>query len=238
MNAVLVLTHNCLELTKRCIASVRAQDIPVYLLVYDNNSTDGTPEWLAHDGIVDMGIFSPENKGVSTGWNRGLETLFNDYGANHVLVINNDVVLPPWFYSKLLKCKVPFVTGVSVESAESIKRIDKVPENATLTPGPDFSSFLIRREAWETIGIFDERMKFYAQDCDYDVRAHKLGMTLWNAHVPFYHERSSTLRQATDAERQQIENQANCDRKVFRQKHNCLPGTPEYGMLFQTIANR
>jgi len=45
MNPVLILTHNCLDLTKRCVESIRAQDIDITLQVIDNGSTDGTEEW-------------------------------------------------------------------------------------------------------------------------------------------------------------------------------------------------
>ena len=45
MYPVLLLTHNCLELTKRCITSIRAQDVPFVLFVIDNGSTDRTQEW-------------------------------------------------------------------------------------------------------------------------------------------------------------------------------------------------
>ena len=34
MNPVLILTHNCLELTKKCVESVRAQDVEAYIFVY------------------------------------------------------------------------------------------------------------------------------------------------------------------------------------------------------------
>jgi len=44
MNYVLMLTRNNLELTKRAVESVRAQDIPTFVCMVDNGSTDGTQE--------------------------------------------------------------------------------------------------------------------------------------------------------------------------------------------------
>ena len=229
MNPVLLLTHNCMELTQKCIWSIKNQDIDTMLLVVDNDSIDGTYEWLKENANMRV-QFAPQ-VGVSIGWNFGLQYLFEKEKAEHVLVVNNDTILPSFFYLKLLDCNVPFVTGAAVED---LNQIGEIPKNTSLTPGPNFSAFLIRREAWERIGAFDERMKFYAQDCDYDVRAHRRGLQLWNAHIPFYHERSSTLRWASESERISILQRANDDREVFRQKYNCLPGTAEYAALFET----
>ncbi len=204
MNPVLILTHNCLELTKKCVESVRTQDAPdVMLRILDNGSTDGTIPWfreLWDSGYKEWSYFNFEsNKGVSYGWNRGLREFLDNYDADHVLVINNDTILPPWCYSSLLSYDVPFITGVSVND---LRLLDDPPRvRHTPTAGPDFSCFLIRRDAWEKIGPFDESMVHYCGDLDYDVRAHRAGLKLLNSHVPFYHERSSTLKLASPRDR-------------------------------------
>lgn len=230
MNPVLILTHNNLELTKRCVESVRRQDISVEdaIMIIDNGSTDGTADWL--DMATDLDGFTwKNNKGVSKGWNHGLHTWFaeND-DANHVLVLNNDVVLPPWFYRELLEYAYPFVSGVAVDYMPTER-----PDYSRPIPHPDFSAFLIARECWERVGPFDENMVLYAQDCDYHVRAHRLGVPLMKANVPFYHINSQTMKNAAPDERKWIELQADADREVFRQKYGCLPGTPEYAELFK-----
>ena len=166
--------------------------------------------------------------GVSRGWNAGLDYCFL-CGADHVLVIGNDTVLAPWTYSALLSADVPFVTGVDV----GMNPLPEKPDVFPLSPHPDFSCFLIRRECWEKVGPFDERMKIYASDCDYHVRAHRLGVPLWKASVPYNHERSSTLNRATPEERAEINAQANMDRQVFFNTYGCLPGTPAYNELFR-----
>ena len=227
MNPVLTLTHNNLALTKRCVESIRSQDISTRLFVFDNGSGDGTSDWLVEQGFD--GMAHPENKGVSYGWNVGLSFVFEGE-VNHCLVIGSDTVLPPWFYRTLLSVEIPFVTGVAVDSME---QAFQNPDIKPFTPNPDFSAFLIRREAWETIGPFDENMKLYCSDCDLHIRGHKLGVPMMKASVPFYHERSSTLRLAPAEERTQLEAQANNDRAVFYQKWGCVPGTKQYEDLFR-----
>ncbi len=227
MNPVLILTHNNLELTQRCVASLSLQDIPTCVHAIDNDSTDGTWAWLKTNTYAPV-QYSPQI-GVSAGWNVGLEFFFENEAADHVLVLNNDTVLPPFFYRSLLAYGVSFVTGNTEYETE------RIPESCPageLFPHPDFSAFLMRREVWEKVGPFDERMKFYAQDLDYHVRAHCQGIQLWNSGIPFYHPRSSTLRNASPEERAEIEAQANQDRAVFRSLYGCGPNDPEYDALF------
>jgi len=231
MNPVLILTHNCLELTKRCVESIRNQDIQTEIMIYDNGSTDSTEEWLADEmnSHYANAILLHENKGVSVCWNSGLNYLFNGPRYEHVLVINNDTTLPPWFYRRLLELNLPFVTGVSVGSHEEI-----ATEPTELNPieAPDFSAYLIRKAAWDRIGRFDEHMVMYCQDLDYHIRAWRAGIHLMNAQLPFYHERSSTLKQADPRERRLIEMRADADREILREKWGCFDQGPTYKAQF------
>lgn len=227
-NPVLLLTHNCLELTKRCVESIKAQDIPTEFLIYDNGSTDGTPEWISAQDCLET--FMLQNEGVSKGWNSGLDYLFNVEYAGHVLVLNNDTIIPPWFYSTLLSYDVPFVTGVSVDSMDAIREPESRKE---LRECPDFSAFLIRRDCWEQVGPFDERLVHYCGDMDYHIRAHRMGITLMNAGVNFYHERSSTIKHSSPEERRAIEMQANRDRQTFRSIYGFGANDPQYEEVFK-----
>ena len=242
MNSVLMLTRNNLDLTRRAVESVLAQDIPIRLLVLDNDSTDGTRNWLGalfeHESRLQWVPFRPQ-LGVSAGWNWGLRQLFDyDRACRHVLVLNNDVVLPRWFYRTLLEHlqgargvpPVDFVTGVAI--GEAVRNGPPVDAGAPLSPNPDFSAFLMGRRVWQAVGEFNEQMVHYASDCDYHVRAHRLGVPLWKANVPYWHLGSGTMKRASEEERAAIAAQANADRAKFRAKYGCVPGEPEYAQLF------
>ena len=101
-----------------------------------------------------------------------------------------------------------------------------------LAKGPDMSAFLIRRDAWETIGPFDESLVHYCSDLDYDIRAHRKGINLMRSNFPFYHERSSTLKQASPEDRRAIQLRADEDRKAFKAKWGCEAGGPTYAAMF------
>ena len=223
MFPVLTLAHNNLQMTARCLQSVELQDIPgVYPFVIDNDSSDGTRDWLMGRGIPHA-RFSPQ-LGVSAGWNYGLDWFFRQPEVEQVLVVGNDTYLPSNFYREMLGYSAPFVTGIHDEEA-------KDTQPGVIGECPDFSAFLIRRDCWVTVGGFDDSMKLYASDCDYHVRATRLMIPLFKVNVPFGHDRSATLRNAPAGERAELEKQAHADREQFRAKWGCLPGTPEYMAL-------
>jgi len=229
VNPVLILTRNCIELTKRTVESCLRQDIPTRIFIVDNGSSDGTRQWaMNHDYLLD---WFDNNKGVSAGWNCGLNHLFNGrFGYSDCLVINNDVELAPWTYSLLRSYKLPFVTGVASNSLSEIKQ-DRPPQ-LHLEDHPDFSMFLISKMAWLKIGMFDEKMKFYAQDCDYHIRGFRLGVDMKKAVVPFFHVSSGTMQNASETERVEIATQANLDRAALKAKWGVEPGGSGYEKMF------
>jgi GT2 family glycosyltransferase len=211
------------------VESITNQDIPTKIVLIDNGSSDETVEWAESQQSNDFEFVAfAENRGVSYGWNMGLRTMF-EAGTEYVLVPNNDVYLPAWFYSTLLSYDVPFVTGISVGSMEEIAT---PPERKELAPSPDFSCFLIRRSMWDMVGPLDEKMINYASDLDWHIRAHRAGIHLMNAGVPFYHERSSTLNMADPIDRRRIQLRADEDRAVFTEKWGVSAGGPDYQALF------
>lgn len=241
MNPVLILSYNGLPLLKQCVESVRMQDIEATVLILDNGSTDGTLDWIDSDDYDSVYESSVDNIGVSGGWNWGLDYIFGGWKSDHCLVLNQDVELPPYFYRQLLACNVPLVTGYPVEH-----RMELHNWSTKLTPHPCFSAFLIRREVWEKVGPFKEEeydengnrkmtgFWSWCNDCDYHVRAHRLGIGMWKANVPFYHFGSSTMKQASERDRWELMENANADRAVFKSLYGVEPGEiPGYSNLFK-----
>ena len=75
-------------------------------------------------------------------------------------------------------------------------------------------------------------MVHYCSDLDYDIRAHRKGIPLLRANVPFYHERSSTLKNASPEDRRAIQLRADEDRRVFKEKWGCEAGGPTFAAMF------
>lgn len=88
--SVVVLAWNKLELTRRCVDSIRSGTHGEYeLILVDNGSTDGGAEYATE--AADKAVINPENLGFAAGNNSGLVVATGTY----VAFINNDTVLPP-----------------------------------------------------------------------------------------------------------------------------------------------
>lgn len=95
---VVMITYNRLDYSKRTLRMFQATiDTPYYLVVVDNNSEDGTQEWLkslVRRGKVDKIILNPDNyypgKACNIGWAEGLKE-YPD--ATHLLRLDNDMHL-------------------------------------------------------------------------------------------------------------------------------------------------
>lgn len=93
---ITLITFNRLEYTKRTLRTLWATvQVPYYLIVVDNNSTDGTKEYLAN--LVDRNranqvIFNDENyypgKACNMGWTEGIEEYPQ---ATHLMRLDNDM---------------------------------------------------------------------------------------------------------------------------------------------------
>ena len=99
--SIVILTHNHLEVTKLCIESIRQYTNPqsYELIVVDNASTDGTPQWLLQQQDI-RSIFNPKNEGFPAGCNQGMRVATGD----NTMLLNNDVVVTKGWLDNLLKC--------------------------------------------------------------------------------------------------------------------------------------
>lgn len=232
MNSVLVIAHNSPSLTLKALDSIVAQDVPIDpLFVVANAPRDGLGPALTtfqtHHDEVRIATF-PQMRSVSYCWNRGLEWLFH-HGAEHVLVVNNDVRLRPDTYRSLRDDGGGFVTAVGVNRESQIEGEWTVAKR----PHPDFSAYMIRQEVYEKVGPFDERfLGGYAEDWDYHVRMHRLKVEAYTIGIPFYHYAAGTLKHAHPEEAQGIREQADRNREYFKAKWGVEGGSPDYYALF------
>lgn len=91
--SIVMLTYNNLDYTKVCIESIRKYNkLNNYeIIIIDNNSTDGTVEWLKEQKEIKV-ILNNENKGFPAGCNQGIEISEKE---NDIFLLNNDTVIMP-----------------------------------------------------------------------------------------------------------------------------------------------
>jgi len=243
MNWIVILTQNNLALTRNAIATLRDQDIgDVRILAVDNDSSDGTQLWLGAQSDI-VTIMNCPAQSVAGAWNQALRWIFSR-GEDYALVVNNDVELRPDTYRHLAADGGLFVTCVgnrdpkcigpdSIPDDPAYPQLWTPPDPSRKRPHPDFSCYLIRRDAWERVGTFDEKfLVAFCEDWDYHVRLHNDGITAECLDLPFYHAGSATVKMATPEEQLRIHRQAEANRKYFEHKWGFKGASPEYYEFF------
>lgn len=90
--AIIIVSYNNADLTKACIASIRANNAQssYQIVVVDNASGDGVTEWLREQEDVTL-IANQENKGFPYACNQGIAAA--DKEAD-IFLLNNDTIVP------------------------------------------------------------------------------------------------------------------------------------------------
>lgn len=97
--AVIIVNWNHRRFLRGCLDAVLAQEHALDIVVVDNGSTDGSPEWIVdHYPTVRLLAF-PENRGFSRAFNDAVHCT----DAPWVLSLNPDVVVRPGFVSALIR---------------------------------------------------------------------------------------------------------------------------------------
>ncbi len=231
---VVIVTRNGIALTKKTLASVLKQDVPVEPLIIENFSNDGTAQYLATKNVAV--IHAPEQWSLAKCWNVALQALWKA-GHSQAILANNDIAMRSDCSRLLSAHGGPFVSCVSVnDEAQLGEPGDRDIE--TLRSGqrerPDFSCFLIRKSVTDTVGWFDEDCwPAFTEDSRFHVRCHRKGVRCVCIDLPFLHFGSATIKQCDEGERARIQRGAQKNRETFKRLYGCFPGqTVPYDALF------
>lgn len=194
--SVLILCHNQLRHTRKCIESVlKYTDIPYELILIDNNSSDGTRKYLESVPGATV-IFNRKNLGYVLGNNAAIRQAKGD----HVVILNNDTVVTEGWLRTMITCAQAGrnigIVGPRTNTANiGAQNIDEVPYKTLgqmhkwahlfgLRNRADWFETLwltgfclvIKKEVIDRVGVFDE---LFAPGCyedfDYCLRARKAG---------------------------------------------------------------
>lgn len=99
-----VLTYNRKELLKRCLEAIQLQTTPCDdVIVINNASTDGTLELLEKGEYEGIHVYTlKKNVGAAGGFNAGFRMGY-EHGADHVWMMDDDVIPEPTALEELLK---------------------------------------------------------------------------------------------------------------------------------------
>jgi GT2 family glycosyltransferase len=187
--AVYIPNFNGAAWLPRTLRSLRDQTRPLDVVVVDNGSTDPSPAAVRTDfpevTLLELG----ENIGFGAALNRAVAA----HPAEQIVLLNSDVECEPRFCEAMvggLDAGVDMVAGVLLQEREPalIDSAGVVADHtlmgfdylhgepvaaaaeAAAPLGPTGGAALYRREAWEAVGGFDERIFLYYEDLDLALR--------------------------------------------------------------------
>ena len=206
--SIVVLNWNGLEDTRALLATLERCRLPAdwsaQVMVVDNGSSDGSAERIAREfPAVDV-LALPENLRFAGGNNQGVRRALAA-GASAVMLLNNDTEADPGLLERLLLAleqhpeaaaaapliyfgapsrRVWYAGGrctpaLGLTAHRGLRALDRGQYRSIERTGYLTGCCLLaRREAWERVGLLDERYHIYAEDADWSLRARRAGWTL------------------------------------------------------------
>lgn len=183
--SIAVLCFNRLDLTKKCIESIYASfDADrVEVIVVDNDSTDGTREWLGDCPFPVTAVLCDKNVGI-TAYNHAVSIA----RAPYLVTLNNDVVVTGDWLARMRQKFLddPKMAQVGCREAPCYLNHAGVGDGTIEDGVPDYiegAIMMIRTDLARKHGLFDPAYRFcYCEDSDLSLRLRKLGYHI--AHVP------------------------------------------------------
>jgi GT2 family glycosyltransferase len=214
--------HNCLGLTRACLASLRETIPPGVeheIILVDDASIDGTAEWLLTLPTPCRALRNDRNLGFAVSCNRGAAAA----RGSLLFFLNSDLVLLPGWFAPLQiaigqrpeaglvgNVQRRFDNGAVDHTGIRVNYQGKPVHDTHRTRGPRLrpvpavtgACFAIRAELWRELGGFDEGFFNGGEDVDLGLRAGAGGRTNFVAldSVVRHHVSRSPGRKSRDEE--------------------------------------
>jgi GT2 family glycosyltransferase len=202
--SLVVLAWNNVDLTTRCVESLRLHTAVDYeLILVDNGSDDGTAEYART--AADIAVVNDDNLGFATGMNHGLARASGEF----VAFINNDTEFPENWAAPLLEDFESHpragIVLPAVTTAGNPVTVREEPGDGVLVllPFGEFPSgvvYVMRTEHIRALGGWDEEYRLAsAEDLDlaFTVWAHGLDVVL-DERVLVHHEGQASVKNLSD----------------------------------------
>jgi GT2 family glycosyltransferase len=197
--AVVIPSWNSIGLLPDCLRSLEREELPLELLVVDNGSDDGTPAYLEREGVAHLSL--PENLGFARAINLGvaetrapfvlvlnadtvvepgaLPSLLAALEADPALagVQPRILQLEPEAGTRQVNSARLYSAGQALKSDGRAVELGAGEEQSPryLRAGEVFgvcgAACLLRRQAFEALGGYDESYFAFYEDVDLNVRA-------------------------------------------------------------------
>lgn len=215
--SIIIPVWNKLELTKQCLVALgpATEDVTFELIVVDNHSTDGTPEFLASLGGDVRIITNEANLGFAKACNQGAKVATGSY----LMFLNNDTIpLKGWLRAlvdemhsnpdvAVVGSKLLYENDTVQHAGVAIDRLNMTPYHIYAGFASDHPAvnkrrelnavtgacFLIRGSVFSEIGGFDEGFINGFEDVDLCLKVReKQGRVIYQPKSVLYHLESQT----------------------------------------------
>jgi len=219
--AATVLNYRTPDETLLAVKSLLASRRPLEdIIVINNDSLDDTRDGLKDVWAKITYIHTGSNLGFSGGTNVGIRAALAR-GADSVLLVNSDVIVPPDAVEHLERCleatpdagiagpvvvarsEPDRIASLGMSYAPSTGRMRHRGYGASIghdqpevrvVDGVSGCLMLVKREVFDAVGIFDEEYFFSFEDLDFCLKARRAGFaTVLAGRATVYHEGGQSL---------------------------------------------
>lgn len=209
--SVIVLAWNRLDQTKKCIASILGTTrLDFELIVVDNASNDGTPEYLADIAKTDARvriITNKENRGVAGGRNDGIR----EARGRFLAFFDNDSTVGSGWDRIMLdvftrRVHAGFVgrngTNMQTFTQRGMRAVTLLTDREVRCDIVSGGATMVRREVFEECGLLDEwgMGEFWHEDMEICLRAARAGWESYAVVYPWDHKAHSSYREEKGAQ--------------------------------------
>lgn len=220
--SIIILNYNTSLLLDKCLNSIK-KNPPKFqfeVIVVDNSSSDNSislvekkyPEVLLIKNKVNLGYSKGNNLGIKAARGRNILILNSDteiFGDSLTIMVkcldNSDKVgiLGPRlinrdnsFQKSAGKFYTPINSVIMLFGGERLGMLRKSPDKFTVFDWVSGACFMVKKEVFDKIGLFDEKMFMYMEEMEFCYRARKAGiLSAYTNEARVYHKELGSSNQ-------------------------------------------
>ena len=186
----IVVTYNGMKWVERCLGSVRTSAVPSDVMVIDNASDDGTPDWIREHFPEVIVSGNRENLGFAAANNIGFRYALS-HGYRYIYLLNQDAWVFPETFGTLVRAfgedvgdgRKPVGVMSPMQMEANLTKMDeqfrkhcgtaleKDTAETVRVPFVMAAHWMLSRECLEKVGGFSPAFPHYGEDLNFIHRA-------------------------------------------------------------------
>jgi len=208
--SIIIVTYNGLPFLKKCLPTIFYQTYQnIEIIIVDNNSSDGTAEYMNQHYPKITVIKNEKNEGFAKANNIGVDNATGEF----VFLLNNDTELFPDAVERLVHAYKPRSILTAYQISTRAKHLpgrvgsgvdifgypyfDHANPKRTRLFYADGAAMFLTKNDFLSIGGFDEKLYMFQEDIDFSWRARIMGYNILGvseAKLYHYYGGTATLK--------------------------------------------